>query len=188
MVTYDYMKMAQVYFYDQSLGATMQKIVDSAVVYDGPSTGQVIISIKNQALHVPENSNNLLNNMQLRLNDVKINECPKFLADIAAMSAHTIVVDQDGSKYTIHLDLEGVISAFNCRTSTQQEYDNCYHINLMNKNISWDPHDPEQQECERKMLEEHRICNNGYQYEEFIKKNVLPHIVSEVRTQTVSSI
>ena len=55
------------------------RIVNAAVAFDDPETGQPYILRVNQAVSVPTLENNLLCPMQLRMNDITINECPKFL-------------------------------------------------------------------------------------------------------------
>ena len=48
-------------------------IVSAAVAYDDPS-GEVIILLIHQALYFPDMENNLLCPMQMRLNDVNVDE------------------------------------------------------------------------------------------------------------------
>ena len=51
----------------------------AAIAYDDPKTGEVFVLVVHQAMHFFEMNNCLLSPMQLRLNDVEVNERPKFL-------------------------------------------------------------------------------------------------------------
>ena len=77
--------------YDPSLGSAKDKnVVDVAVAYDCPHTGEVLILKINQAIHINFMEHNLLCVMQCRLNDVKIFDCPKFLTDNPTTLYHSI--------------------------------------------------------------------------------------------------
>ena len=64
-------KFINVVAYDPTLGSVSNKsIVNAAVAYDCPHSGEVIILKINQAIHIDTMCNNLLNNMQFRMNEV----------------------------------------------------------------------------------------------------------------------
>jgi hypothetical protein len=54
------------------------KTVSVGMAYDVPGSGRVVIIIVHQAIDLPHLPHNLLNPMQMRLNDVVVNETPKF--------------------------------------------------------------------------------------------------------------
>jgi hypothetical protein len=56
-------------------------LVSAALEYDCPTTGDTIILMIHQAVHVPTMDNNLLCPMQMRVNDVELQECPKFMEE-----------------------------------------------------------------------------------------------------------
>jgi hypothetical protein len=72
---------------------TKVPIVTAAVAYDDPHTGEVFILLIHQALYFPEMTNCLLCPMQLRLNDVELNERPKFLTGTPTEKDHAIVLE-----------------------------------------------------------------------------------------------
>ena len=57
------------------------KVVSAVVVYDNPMSGEPILLQINQAVYIPMGRSNLLCPMKMRLHDVKVDECPKFLSD-----------------------------------------------------------------------------------------------------------
>ena len=72
--------------------------------------------------------------MQLRLNDVGVNEVPKFLTKDPTDETHVIVLPPTNAgeeKYLIPLSLDGVTSYFPTRKPTRDEYENaerCYQL------------------------------------------------------------
>ena len=75
-------KYVNVVAYDPTLGSVPDmRVVNAAVAYDCPETGEVIIFKINQAIHINTMENSLLCNMQLRMNEVNVFECPKYLTD-----------------------------------------------------------------------------------------------------------
>jgi hypothetical protein len=57
--------------------------------------------------------------MQLNLNDIEVNEQPKFLSISPTTKDHAIIV----GKILIPLDLHGITILFHGRTPTMKEYD-----------------------------------------------------------------
>jgi hypothetical protein len=90
-------------------------IVSSAVAHDDPRSGKVFILIIHQALHFPEMKRSLLCPMQLRLNDVVVNERPKFLTSRPTDQDHAIVVND----LVMCLRIHNVASYFDARTPTK---------------------------------------------------------------------
>ena len=123
----------------KSLG-TIKKvpIVTAAVAYDDPRSGKVVVLIIHQALYFPEMQRCLMCPMQLRLNDVVINERPKFLTAHPTEKDHAIVVED----LLICLSINKVASYFDARTPTKKEYDECDRIELTYPFPEWCPHDP----------------------------------------------
>ena len=123
----------------KSLG-TIKKvpIVTAAVAYDDPRSGKVVVLVIHQALYFPEMQRCLLCPMQLRLNDVVINERPKFLTSHPTEQDHAIVVED----LLICLSIKKVASYFDARTPTKKEYDECDRIELTYPFPEWCPHDP----------------------------------------------
>ena len=67
------------------------KTVSGAHVYDNPSSGTTVIIVLHQAIHVPAMDCNLI--CQLRINDVKLDDKPKFLTEDPTDESHAISCD-----------------------------------------------------------------------------------------------
>ena len=137
--------------------ATNLRTVSAALAYDDETTGQTVILIVNQAIYIPDLHHNLLSTMQVRLNDVKINDTPRFLTDNPDELTHSIVIPMDGTDlpFVIPLTLKGVASTFPTRTPTAEEFEQLPHFILTSDAPDYDPHDPtfaEQEEALTKPL------------------------------------
>jgi hypothetical protein len=56
-------------------------LVSAALGYDCPQTGVTSILMVHQAVHIPTMDNGLLCLMQMRRNDIELNEYPKFMEE-----------------------------------------------------------------------------------------------------------
>lgn len=101
-------------------------IVTVAVAYDDPVTTDVVILLFHQVLYFEELDHHLICPMQLRLNDVTVNECPKFLTKSPTLNDHSIQAES----LLIPLSLEGVTSYFPVRKPTRIEFEECHRIEL----------------------------------------------------------
>ena len=97
------------------------ELVSAALAYDDPTTGETIILMVHQAVHVPTMQNDLLCPMQKRMNDVEVHECPKFLLQHPNDQTHTLVIREDREECTIPLSIRGVTSYFYTRKPTTHE-------------------------------------------------------------------
>ena len=126
------------------------KTVSAAIAYDDPATGETVILIVHQAIYLPGIGHNLVCPMQMRLNDVKVDELPKFLSPTPTDKTHALLMSnprQGGEDYLIPLSLDGVTSYFPTRKPTIQEYEDgcnpdteslCFE--LTSELPEWDPH------------------------------------------------
>ena len=145
---HEFDRTAEVLGYDPN-GETVQvKVVSAALAYDEPSTGQTRILVVHQALYVPHLVHNLLSTMQLRLNDVVVDDCPKFLtaADQLTELSHALVIpdNQNPDKpLLIPLSLHRTNSFFPTRKPTAQEFEACdAHLDITYESPEYDPSDP----------------------------------------------
>ena len=109
------------------------KVGSTALAYDCPLTGDVLIFKLNQAIHIDSMNNNLLCPMQLRMNDVKVFDCPRLFIENPNEYDHTIItLGVDNEEYSIPLSLNGVTSISSTRKPTMDEYNvSCeHHIDL----------------------------------------------------------
>eukprot|EP00978_Attheya_sp_CCMP212_P012604 scaffold31521_cov55-Attheya_sp.AAC.3 len=104
--------------------------------------GEVIMLIVHQAIHIPTIDHNVLCPMQLCMNDVAIDECPKFLHSAPTNETHAIrfpgMIGDSG--YLISLNLHGVMSYLPTRKPTMEEWETCHHLEFTSEGPEWDPH------------------------------------------------
>jgi len=105
-------------------------LVSAALAYDCPTTGEATILMVHQAVHVPTMENNLLCPMQMRMNDIQLNECPKFMEQAPTDTSHTLRIFQDGEEPCIPFGLQGVTSYFPTRKPTTLELSTCQRFDL----------------------------------------------------------
>ena len=117
------------------------KTISSALAYDDQATGKMTILVVHQAIHMPTMESNLLCPMQVWMNDVNVDETPKFLTKNLTDIMHAIsgkgVV---GIQVTMPLSLRGVTSYFPTRNPTEEEFNSCPRFDLTYKVPIWDPH------------------------------------------------
>ena len=53
-------------------------IVTAAVAYDSPITGETTILLIHNVLYIANMNQNIIPPIMLRMNDIEVNECPKF--------------------------------------------------------------------------------------------------------------
>ena len=87
---------------------------------------------------------NIKETMQVRLNDVIVNDTPHFLTDTVTDHTHSLVIpmETDDLPYVIPLSLLGVTSYFPTRKPTIEEFESLPHICLTNADVPYDPADP----------------------------------------------
>ena len=81
--------------------------------------------------------------MQLRVNDIEVNERPKFLTRSLTDSSHAIIIPSKGCnmRLTIPLSLKGVTSYFPTRKPTMEEYKRAgTWFELTSEAPEWNPH------------------------------------------------
>jgi hypothetical protein len=119
------------------------RTVSAAMAYDLPDTGETVILLVHQAMHIPHLPHNLISPMQLRLNDVLVNDKPKFLTENPTAEDHAIIVTGDNpmDRLLIPLSLDGVTSIFYTRKPTVQEYESCPHYELTYETPEYNPSD-----------------------------------------------
>ena len=82
--------------------------------------------------------------MQCRMNQVKVNDVPKFLKSQPSNDDHAVIIPHDalGPK-RIPLSLHGIISYFPTRKPSKQEYEQSEdHYKLTGESPEWDPSSP----------------------------------------------
>ena len=134
--------------YNPTLGSVSNiPVINAAVAYKCPHSGEIIVLKINQAIHIDTMSNNLICKVQLRMNEGKLFECPKYLADNPSEFDHTIFVTPVANvdnNFIIILSLYGFTSYFPTIKPTIQEYDLAERegisYDLIYDSLEWDPY------------------------------------------------
>ena len=161
LVLYDYDLPVQVQGYDPSLGAQTFRTISAALGYTCPKTGRTYHLVINQAIEIPHMNHHLLCPMQCRVNDIMIDETPKFLAKTPTPETHAIVAhDPEGEPekpFILPLSLKGVTSYLPVHRPTIREWDSGLYprIDLTSETLTWDPASTLYQEQEE-TLTDHR--------------------------------
>jgi hypothetical protein len=135
----------------KSLGSIQKvPIITAAIAYDNPRSRKVFILVIRQALYFPDMKRCLLCPMQMRLNDVVLNEQPKFLTTHPTDQDHAIILED----LTISLNIFNVASFFHGRTPTRKEYKECKRIELTYPSPEWITNSDVYAEEESKCLDE----------------------------------
>jgi hypothetical protein len=93
LIIHDFDRPVNVTGYDPNQPvAKALRTVSAALAYEDPVNGEVIILVVHQAIHIPHLSHNLLSPFQMRLNDVTVNDIPRFLTDNPTEMTHTLSV------------------------------------------------------------------------------------------------
>ena len=89
-------------------------IVQAAMAYDDPDSGETFILVVNQCLHLGDMmEHTLMNPNQLRANGIIVNDVPVHLATDPSKATHSIHVIKDD--LVIPLTLKGIVSTFPTR-------------------------------------------------------------------------
>jgi hypothetical protein len=113
-----------------------------------------------QAVHVPTMDNNLLCPMQMRVNDVELQECPKFMEERPNDLLHSLRVTQNGDELCVPFGLRGVTSYFPTRKPTTIELANCRTFDLTSEEPEWDPSSSTFQEQEDATVDAHGMVHD----------------------------
>jgi hypothetical protein len=146
LITQNYNRPVSILGYNPALGLKTYETVSSAVAYyDDPLNGETYHLVINQAIHVPHLDHHLLCPMQCRVNDMIVNDLPKFLAgsDITDHTHARTIVNPDVPSQTIILPLAlwDVISFLNVRMSTHDKWLSGHYkrLHLTSESLEWDP-------------------------------------------------
>jgi hypothetical protein len=135
-------------------------LVSAALAYDCPISGEAIILMIHQAVHVPTMENDLLCPMQMRMNDVEVHECPKFMEEAPSDTSHTLCVTQNGEDLCIPFGLRGVTSYFPTRKPTTLELAQCRRFDLTAEDPEWDPSSTTFQDQENAQVDSHGMVHD----------------------------
>jgi hypothetical protein len=144
LIILDYQQPVSIVGYDKSLGSKTYQTVSGVVTYDDPQTGRMLHLIINQAIHIPHLYHHLLCPMQCRVNDVTVNDLPKFLAANPTDQTHALTINDPNNPLQLvilPLTLRGVTLLLNVRTVTINEFNSQDYprLHLTSETLTWDP-------------------------------------------------
>jgi hypothetical protein len=133
--------------YDPQQGSQTFEMVSGILAFDHPRDGQVYHLVFHQAIHMPQLDHHLLCPMQCHVNDVTVNNVPKFRTRFPTDNMHALIVqnpDNDSTTLSFPLHLQGVTLYLLVRKSTAAKWDtgDIVRIDMMAENLDWDPNDP----------------------------------------------
>jgi hypothetical protein len=140
----DYQRPVTVVGYDESLGTKTYATVSGVVAYDDPQSGRTLHLIIHQAIHIPHLDHHLLCPMQCRVNDMIVNDLPKFLAPDPTDQTHALPIkypDNPLQPVILPLNLRGVTSLLYVRPVTIDEFNSLDQprLHLTSETLTWDP-------------------------------------------------
>ncbi len=125
LIFLDYERPIVVEGYDPSLGTKTYATISGGPAYDDPMTGKVYHLVINQAIHILHLDHHLLCPMQCRVNDVTVDDMPKFLASNPTDHTHALTIkdpDHPTQMVILPLALQGVTLLLNVRAPTLAEW------------------------------------------------------------------
>ena len=126
-------------------------VVDGVLAYDCEFTGETVLLIIRNALHVPSMNNHLIPPFMMRLAGLEVNECDKFLAKKPNISHHSVYFTEERRR--ILLSLTGITSYIPSRSPTGHELDELDILELTPQVEQWDPHSHSYRDQEDSMLD-----------------------------------
>ncbi len=144
LIILNYNRPVSVVGHDESLGSKTYQTVSGVVAYDDPQTGKMLHVIINQAIHIPHLDHHLLCPMQCHVNDMIVNNLPKFLAADPTDQMHALILTDPNNPLQpviLSLILRGVTLLLNVRSTTIDEFNSHDHLrlHLTSETLTWDP-------------------------------------------------
>jgi hypothetical protein len=144
LILLDYNRPVIVEGYDPSLGTKTHATVCGVLANDDPVTGEVYHLVINQAIHIPHLDHHLLCPMQFRVNDVVVDDTPKFLAPDPTDNMHALTItdpDWPAQMVILQLALRGATLLLNVRDVMLDEWnsDAFKRLHLTSESLTWDP-------------------------------------------------
>jgi hypothetical protein len=114
------------------------RIVKAAALYSCPYTGQEVVLIIQQALHVPSMRNNLIPPFIMRECGIQVRDTPKIQVQDPSEDDHAIFFPETG--FCIPLQLHGIFSYFPTRKPTTKELNELEEVYIMTPD-QFNPHE-----------------------------------------------
>jgi hypothetical protein len=112
------------------------RVVSAAITCDEPHTGHPVVLIIHKALYFDEMEHILPWPVQLRTNQVVVNERPNSQTINPTVNDHSLSIDDE---FLIPLSIRGINSVFPFRTPTVGDMDQAKRYELTSPEPEWDP-------------------------------------------------
>jgi hypothetical protein len=147
LIIQSYDQLVEVVRYDPQQGLQTFEMVSGMLAFDHPQDGQENHLVFHQVIHTPQLDHHLLCPMQCHINDVAVNNVPKFLTCFPTENMRALIVqnpDDDLTTLSFPLHLQGVTSYLLVRkpTAAKWEIGDIIRINMSAEHLDWDPNDP----------------------------------------------
>ena len=181
LIVTDYNQPVQVQGYDPALGTMTYPTISVVWAYDHPN-GYRYHLLWHQAISIPTLVHNLISPFQCRVNDVVVNNVPKFLLMQPTAEDHAIVVldpDDPTSHLILPLELDGVVSYLPVHQVTCADFDSGQYsrINMTNEHLTWDPQSSWFSDQEASMTD---LAGNVVRYDIPLPQQVQPHFIDTI--------
>ena len=144
---------AIVSFADPSVGTVTTPILSGAFLYTHYTGSQYILVI-HQAIYLENMKHSLLCPMQVRENDIILNEHPKSMTENPTSETHAMSgVTDTNELLRIPLLIRGVTSTFHVSKPTLKQYELLPRLTLTSADLTWDPQTKEYELAEAAMLD-----------------------------------
>jgi hypothetical protein len=111
LIIQSYDQPVEVVGYDLQQCLQVFEAVSGILAFDHPWDGRVYHLVFHQAIHIPQLDHHLLCPMQCRINDVTVNNVPKFLTRFPTDNMHALILqnpDDVSTTLSFPLHLQGV--------------------------------------------------------------------------------
>ena len=127
-------------------------IVDGAIAYDCPYSGESYVLLCHNALHAPSMEHNLIPPFIMREAGMVVNDTPKIHAESPTEEHHSIFFKDENLR--IPLALHGVFLYFSSRHPSIHDMANDVEVLHLTPNVlTWNPHSEAYATCEDNMLD-----------------------------------
>jgi len=179
---------AIVSFADPSVGTVNTPIISGAFLYTHYDGSQYILVI-HQAIFLENMKHSLLCPMQVRENDIILNEHPKSMTENPTNDTHALSgVTDTHEMLRIPFLIRGVTSTFNVSKPTLQQYELLPRLTLTSADLTWDPQTKEYERAEAAMLNPYgELKQPGDRPEQFVIK-IIATSIKQQQTLSVAAL
>jgi hypothetical protein len=168
---------AIVSFADPSVGTVNTPIISGAFLYTHYNGNEYILVV-HQAIYLENMKHSLLCPMQVRENDIILNEHPKSMTENPTNDTHALSgVTDTNELLRIPFLIRGVTSTFHVSKPTLKQYELLPRLTLTSADLTWDPQTKEYEQAEAVMLNPYgELKQPGDRPEQFVIKSTATSI------------